>query len=133
MELKRIKRERARPISTLDELLTLYPEIVEFIGHATEQEIPRPKDKRKRKKFYSGKKKRHTIKTQFMIERKTGQILEVSPPVPGRIYDYKLFKLTKTGERLPRDVPCYLNRDYQGAKKDYLSLKLFIPKKANLA
>jgi len=42
-----------------------------------------------------------------------------------------LFKLTKSGERLPRDKPIYLDKGYQGAKKDYPNLKLFIPKKAN--
>ena len=34
---------------------------------ASEQEIPRPKNKRKRKSYYSGKKKKHTVKTQYMV------------------------------------------------------------------
>ena len=50
---------------------------------------------------------------------------------PGSIHDYQVFKITKAGERLPRDKPIYLDRGYQGAKKDYPSLNLSIPKKAN--
>lgn len=130
-KMKLVKIKRKRPISSLDELISLYPEIVGFIGDATEQEIPRPKDKKKRKKFYSGKKKRHTIKTQLFIERKTGQILEVSSLFPGSIHDYKVFQLTKVGKRLPRDKLIYLDKGYQGVKKDYPSLNLFIPRKGN--
>lgn len=131
MNLSKIKRERRKPISTLNELLILYPEIIEFIGDATEQEIPRPKDKRKRKEYYSGKKKRHTIKTQILIERNKGQILEVSQSVPGSIHDYKLFKESDLGERLPPDIPSYWDKGYQGFQKDYPNLKVFLPKKAN--
>ncbi|MFQ6120592.1 MAG: transposase family protein [Methanosarcinales archaeon] len=130
-KLPSIKRLSPRPISNLEQLREICPDIDEIIGDCTEQEIPRPKDKRKRAKYYSGKKKRHTLKTQIFIERKSGQILEISQPVPGSIHDYKLFKMTKTGERLPRDKPCYLDKGYQGAQKDYPDLRLFIPKKAN--
>jgi len=41
----------------------MFPDLGAFVGAALE-EIPIPKDKQKRKDFYSGKKKRHTIKTQ---------------------------------------------------------------------
>jgi len=134
-KLPSIKRLSQKRISSLEEFKEAYPDLYEeikiIIGDATEQEIPRPKDKRKNREYRSGKKKRHTIKTQIFIERKTSQILEVSPPVPGSIHDYKLFKMNKTGERLPRDNPVYLDKGYQGAKKDYPNLKLFIPKKGN--
>ncbi len=130
-KLPSIKRLSSKPISNLKQLREICPDIDEIIGDVTEQEILRPKDKIKRKEYYSGKKKRHTLKTQLFIKRKTGEILEVSPPAPGSIHDYTLFKMTKTGERLPRDNPCYLDKGYQGAKKDYPDLKLFIPKKGN--
>ena len=131
-KLPSIKRLSKKRISSLEEFRKIYPDLYEvIIGDATEQEIPRPKDKRKREKYYSGKKKRHTLKTQIFIERNTGQILEVSKSFPGSIHDYQVFKITKAGERLPRDEPIYLDRGYQGAKKDYPNLKFFIPKKAN--
>ena len=36
---------------------------------ATEQEIPMPKNKRRRKSHYSGKKKRYTVKTQIITNK----------------------------------------------------------------
>lgn len=45
-----------------------FPELKAIID-ATEQEIPRPKDRKKRKTHYSGKKKRHTVKKQ--LDRKS--------------------------------------------------------------
>ncbi len=134
-KLPSIKRLSQKRISTLEEFRQIYPDLYEVIvgvvGDATEQEIPRPKDIRKNKEYRSGKKKRHTLKTQIFIERKTGQILEVFPPFPGSWHDYKIFKKTKIGEKLPRDKPCYLDKGYQGAQKDYPNLNLFIPQKAN--
>ena len=43
-----------------------FPGFKAFID-SSEQEIPRPKNKRRRKSYYSGKKKKHTIKTQYMV------------------------------------------------------------------
>ena len=44
-----------------------FPGFKAFVD-STEQEIPRPtKNKRKRKSYYSGKKKKHTVKTQYMV------------------------------------------------------------------
>jgi hypothetical protein len=36
----------------------------------TEQKIPRLKDKNKKKECYYGEKKRHTVKIQYMINKK---------------------------------------------------------------
>jgi hypothetical protein len=51
---------------TIDEVEKYFPGFNALI-ESTEQEIPRPKNKRKRKSYYSGKKKKHTVKTQFMV------------------------------------------------------------------
>jgi len=132
IKLPKIEREKAKRISTLDELFRVYPEMREYITDATEQEIPRPKDKAKRKKYYSGKKKRHTIKTQLVTERNSGFVLEVSDSVAGSIHDYKLFKRSGLGKRLPQDIPKYFDRGYEGVKRDYPHLNnLFLPQKAN--
>ena len=49
---------------------------------ATEQRIERPV--RGQRKFYSGKKKCHTIKTEIQITEK-GRIVAVSKPFPGAV------------------------------------------------
>jgi hypothetical protein len=59
--------KRTRRARTIDEVEENFPGFKAFID-ATEQEIPRPKNKRKSKSYYSGKKKKHTIKTQYMVQ-----------------------------------------------------------------
>ena len=56
--------KRTRRLGTIDEVEKYFPGFKAFID-SSEQEIPRPtKNKRKRKSYYSGKKKKHTtIKT----------------------------------------------------------------------
>jgi len=58
---KRTRRDR-----TIDEVEEEYfPGFKAFID-SSGQEIPRPKNGRKRKSYYSGKKKKHTVKTRNM-------------------------------------------------------------------
>ena len=126
-----IKRDRDKKISSVEELLKFYPEMKELVADATEQQIARPKDKRNKKKYYSGKKKRHTIKTQLLIELHSGKILDISSPFPGRVHDYTIFKETKLSDKIPPDSPLYLDKGYDGATKDFPDHHIIIPKKAN--
>jgi hypothetical protein len=63
-------------------------EIIEFFVDATEQQIERPKKRQKR--YYSGKKKKHTLKNQIITDKK-GKIRAVTKSVPGKKHDKKLF------------------------------------------
>ena len=56
---------------------------------ATESPIERPKKGQKR--YYSGKKKRHTLKTQLLVERKSGKIIALAFS-NGKKHDFQLFK-----------------------------------------
>lgn len=56
--------------------------------------IQRPKDSKKRKKSYSGKKKTTTMKTEIVIEE-NGQILSVSKSHRGRMHDFRIRKQEK--------------------------------------
>ena len=49
--------------NTTQEVEQYFPGFIAFVD-CTEQQIPRPNNKRRRKMYYSGKKKRHTVKTQ---------------------------------------------------------------------
>ena len=53
-------------LRTPDEVEKYFPGFLAFID-STEQQIPRPVDKEKSKMYYSGKKKKHTIKNQIMV------------------------------------------------------------------
>ena len=60
---------RARKLRTIDEVEEYFPGFKAFMDSA-EQEIPRPKNKRKKKSYYSGKRNKHTVKTQYMVNSK---------------------------------------------------------------
>lgn len=117
--------KRTKRIGTLEELLEYYPEMKAFID-ATEQEIPRPKDKKKRKSHYSGKKKRHTVKTQVTTNRK-GVIIHKTKHVEGKKHDYTLYKETQPS--IPPDVEVDMDSGYQGIQKDFPDLKSRLPVK----
>jgi hypothetical protein len=55
-------------LRTVEEVEKYFPEFKAIID-ITEQEIQRPKDKKRKKDYYSGKKKKHTIKMQYMINK----------------------------------------------------------------
>ena len=63
----------------------------EYIVDVMECPIERPKDKEMQKEYYSGKKKKHTIKIQIIIESDTKKILYVAFD-KGSIHDFNLFK-----------------------------------------
>jgi hypothetical protein len=73
--------QRAGRLGTLDEVEALFPGFKAFLD-ATEQEIPRPRDKGKRRTHYSGKRKRHTVKTQITVNAE-GLILHRTPHARG--------------------------------------------------
>jgi len=112
-------------IGKVDELIEIFPDMSAFTD-ATEQEIPRPKDKQKRKDYYSGKKKKHTIKTQITNNKK-GLILHISKSVEGKKHDYTLFK--EHPPPIPKNIERNHDSGYQGIKKDFPELKVKIPYK----
>ena len=57
-------RRRARTIDEVEE--EYFPGFKAFVD-STEQEIGRPKNKKRRKSYYSGRRKKHTVKTQYMV------------------------------------------------------------------
>ncbi len=50
---------------------------------------------RKQKRYYSGKKKRHTLKTQILVNLKDGQIIALAF-ANGKKHDFRLFKESRT-------------------------------------
>ena len=91
---------------------------------STEQQISRPKDDKRKKVFYSGKKKRHTVKTQIMINNH-GLILHKLRYKKGRRHDYDVYK--KNCLILPKEVVNIFDLGYLGVKKDFLEQQSCIP------
>jgi len=93
-------------------------EVESIIIDATKQPIERPK--KRQKPFYSGKKKRHTIKTEIRINPK-GRIVHVSKPKPGSIHD---FELHKTEPPIPKNTRAFVDSGYQGLDKLHPEIEL---------
>jgi hypothetical protein len=107
--------DATRRLQTLEEVEAYFPGFKAFID-ATEQEIPRPSAKHKRKTHYSGKKKRHTVKTQLTVNRK-GLIVHKTNHAKGSRHDYALFK--QHHPRLPKQVKVDVDLGYVGIKEDF--------------
>jgi hypothetical protein len=56
LPLPKLEHGKVRRLETVDEVEAMFPGFKAFLD-ATEQEIPRPKNKSKRKTHYSGKKR----------------------------------------------------------------------------
>lgn len=76
----------------------------ELFFDATERPIPRPT--RGQKRYYSGKKRRHTLKTQVVVvrrrkrpgrgrDRRRLRVAAVSPTFPGSVHDKRVFDRTR--------------------------------------
>jgi len=109
LPLPRKEYDKVKKIESVTELKEMFPDFTAFLD-ATEQEIPRPKNKHKRKTHYSGKKKKHTVKTQLTVNKK-GLIVHKSPHAKGSTHDYVLYK--HCHPRLPEEVVLGLDLGYQ--------------------
>lgn len=88
----------------------------------TETPIERPK--RKQKRFYSGKKKQHTLKSQLVMDPYTSEII-CTFFGQGRRHDFALFKAS--GIRFHPETASLQDSGYQGIVQFHANS--FIPKK----
>lgn len=104
---------------------------------ASESPIQRPKipvrnrkkiknRRNKQKRYYSGKKKKHSIKSQIVFNRNTKKIIALKTST-GRKHDFRLFKESKTSLH-PQNKVC-VDTGYMGIKKIHPNSEL--PKKSS--
>src|ERR1700745_1831354 len=79
---------------------------------------------KKQRRYYSGKKKRHTLKTQLVVEKSTRRILCLAHE-KGRRHDFRLFKTSKV--RLHPETKAVADSGYQGLQRRHA--KTSMPKK----
>ena len=89
-------------------------EVESCLVDATEQPIERPK--KGQKPYYSGKKKRHTLKTEIRTTLK-GQIIHVSKSRAGSVHD---FNVHKQEPPLHPKSRAFVDSGYQGLDKCHL-------------
>ena len=110
----------------INELITMSKIDVshEHLVDVTECGIQRPKNQEIQREYYSGKKKKHTIKIQIIMDEITKKIVGVAFD-KGSVHDFKLFKNSTTD--LNKLIAFLADNGYQGIQE--LFSKSLTPKK----
>ncbi len=106
---------KTKRLKTPEAVEKYFPGFLAFTD-CTEQQIPRPVDRERRKIFYSGKKKRHTVKNQITVNNR-GYILHKVGYKKGRKHDYDVYK--KNHPVIPKEVITVVDLGYLGIEKDF--------------
>jgi hypothetical protein len=109
------KQLPARKTRDVQQILESCPGL-EFIIDGTERPIRRPKDKERREKYYSGKKKRHTLKNNVVSEKRTRKVKVLSPTCEGKKHDKKL--ADEQDLRFPKGSKVWKDTGFQGYEPD---------------
>ena len=109
-----------RDAASVEEVLAACPEL-SFIIDGTERPIERPKDKHKQKSYYSGKKKKHTVKNLLISETKTKKIKVLSPTVAGKQHDKSL--ADEQNYHYPGGTRLYKDTGFQGYEPKHTRTK----------
>jgi hypothetical protein len=89
-----------RKIASVEEFMELFPEVKDVFVDGTERPVQKPKNQKKRKKLYSGKKK-GTRRKNIVVNDEKRRILFLSPTRSGRRHDKRL----ADKDHLPRGIP----------------------------
>lgn len=117
-----------RQIQSIEEFLTTFPEVKEVFIDGTERPIQRPKDSKKQKDNYSGKKKRHTRKNLIITDKKK-RIGFLSKTEGGSKHDFNILKEQALPDHIPKKIKKHLDRGFQGFEKQYPGHYLSMPQR----
>lgn len=109
--IKRIEPILAKVIAIKKDRTLTQKDLETIIIDCTEQPIERPKKRQKR--YYSGKKKQHTLKTEVQITE-GGRIVSASKSHTGKVHD---FEIRKRGSPMSGNSRAYGDSGYQGLEK----------------
>ncbi len=104
-------------LKTPEEVEKYFPGFIAFTD-CTEQQIPRPVDRERRKMYYSGKKKRHTIVKNQITVNNRGYILHKATHKKGRRHDYGVYKKNHPVV-IPKEVVNVFDLGYLGVETDF--------------
>jgi hypothetical protein len=116
-------------LRTPEEVERHFPGFLSFTD-CTEQQIPRPKNKIRRKAYFSGKRKRHTVKTQLMVNSQ-GLITHKTNHKKGSRHDYSIYK--KNHPIISKEVVNVFDLGYLGVGKDFSDQKSSLPNRKRRA
>lgn len=116
-----------RKASSLEEVFVRHPELKDVFIDGTERPIQKPKNHRRRKKLYSGKKK-GTMRKNIIVADENCRILYLSKTRSGRRHDKRLFDKDHLGRSIPDDVTAWTDTGFKGMELIHSNTQM--PKKA---
>ncbi len=111
-------------LKTQQEVEEYFPGFLAFID-CTEQPIPRPENKMRRRIYYLGKKKKHNVKNLYMTNKYGLLIYKTKHKQVGRKHDYNIYK--KNHPDTPKEVDNVLDLGFLGVEKDYPEQRSVLP------
>lgn len=117
-----------KKLATKQAVIDAFPQVAVIID-GKEQPFRRPRGWERQKPFYSGKRKRHTVKNQIVC-RPDGRIGAVSATVPGSTHDLTMLRGDGLLDRLDRDEGAMGDKAYVGAQEDRPDLPMVVPTRA---
>jgi DDE superfamily endonuclease len=104
-------------LATKEEVEEYFPGYLAFID-CTEQQIPRPKNKVRRRIYYSdGKKKKRTVKNLYTVNQSGLIIYKTKGRQTGRKHDYNIYK--KNHPDPSKDVIILFDLGFFGTEEGY--------------
>ena len=113
-----------RRLKTKEEVEQYFPGFMAFTD-CSEQPIPRPKNRLRRRLYYSGKRKKHTVKNLYTINQKELIIYKTKHKQIGKRHDYKIYK--NNHPKLPNEVTSMYDLGFLGVEDDYPEQKSSLP------
>lgn len=118
-----------RQMRSFSDLYAIYPELEEYIVDGTDRPYKRSKDNKIQELYYSGKKKRHTVKNQVFINPHTKKIIYAGETLPCSVHDKTAVEEDGILNHAPYSSSGMGDLGFEGTKKDYSWLKFVIPLK----
>jgi hypothetical protein len=98
---------------SLDALLKETPELVVIVD-TFEQRVQRPRKRAEADRYYSGKKRQHTLKSQVAVEEQSGLLCDVADSQEGPTADMRVLRQSQLLERLGEGVGAIGDLAYVG-------------------
>ncbi len=117
-----------RQMKSVEDFLKAFPEAKEVFIDGTERPIQRPKDRKKQKDNYSGKKKRHTVKN-IVIADKNKYIGFLSKTANGKEHDFALLKEYAPPDNMPLKIKKHVDLGFKGIEKQFPGHVISMPKR----
>jgi len=115
----------------LEQVWQEQPDLFAYVD-ATEQRIRRSSNDNQQQEDYSGKKKQHTRKTQFIVNE-DGIVRDLSLASPGSTHDRQHFSASGAATKIPQETTVGGDCGYQGIQDDLPDHSVITPfKKSKL-